>query len=109
MEGQRKLFLGLPLISITPLQFGFVIGRDRSVITVPLYQSLSVGDRIAITHSEVCEYTDESYIAVRYVERIEELPSITDDENYYNIWLTPFKLVDERLGLSGVQNKNNLD
>lgn len=80
-----------------------MMGHEIFKISVIDYPAYYVGERIVIVAENISMAADRDIILVRYVTRIEPVIPLMLDEDYLNIWVSPFIFDTERLGLSGVQ------
>ena len=91
------------------MQINAMAGKELSRVTVIDLYNYKVGERVVVCAREFNTGEVTGLFFTRYVCIAHSLPGHNVDEDITELWLSPFAPITETLGLSGVQNKCNLE
>jgi hypothetical protein len=84
-----------PLIRVSSCEMMRIMGKSVYQMTTLMFKAPMLNQKFQIVAITYPDGNPTGMICTRYVIRIEELPNPTQDENYYNIWLSPCPLESE--------------
>lgn len=79
----------LPVIRVSGCEMMRIMGKSVYQLTTLMFKSPCVNQKFQIVAVTYPDGNPTGMICTRYVIRVECLPSCTQDEDYYNIWLSP--------------------
>jgi hypothetical protein len=82
----------LPTIRVNGCEMMRIIGKSVYQLTTIMYKAPVINQKFKIVAVTYPDGQPTGMICNRYVIRVEELPMPTQDENYYNIWLSPSQI-----------------
>lgn len=81
-----------------------LLGEELSTLAVIDSESFKIGDKVLITGYNYNTRLETGLVCSRYISRIERMASYLADEDFVKVYLVPWQIDSEGLGLSGVQN-----
>jgi len=78
-----------PVIRVSGCEMMRIVGKSVYQMTTLMFRPPTINQKYQIVAVTYPDGNPTGMICTRYVIRVEELPNPTQDENYYNIWLSP--------------------
>lgn len=79
----------LPVIRVSGCEMMRIMGKSVYQMTTLMFKAPEINQKYQIVAVTYPDGNATGMLCTRYVIRVEELPNPTQDENYYNIWLSP--------------------